>query len=184
MNYSLTNSDTIPVPAFNAATYAQEAHERRQRLLAGPPKPKVNVAAIIKERDDALEELAEAKAKIAQLERFGIEMEARAGDYCRTLMHYIHQHEQADSAMGIMHQDRRTVARIIRHVLKDHPDISFDDVIGPKRTRPIVAARFAAIWAVKQERPDLTYPAIGKIFQRDHSTILHAVRVMEGRQAA
>lgn len=57
--------------------------------------------------------------------------------------------------------------------------LDYDEVVGSRRNRPIIAARFALILAVKLEYPNLSLPQIGRIFGgRDHTTILSALRKM------
>lgn len=53
--------------------------------------------------------------------------------------------------------------------------VSADDIIGPRRHRPIAAARKAAIKLVHSHCPHLSMPAIGRIFHRDHTTILFSL---------
>lgn len=53
--------------------------------------------------------------------------------------------------------------------------VSAAEVLGQKRERRVVEARFDAIAAVYRARPDLTLPRIGAIFNRDHTSILHAL---------
>lgn len=56
-----------------------------------------------------------------------------------------------------------------------------EDIIGPSRTRRFVQARFDAIKAVADARPDLSTIQIGKIFGRDHTSIIHALSKRGGR---
>lgn len=49
------------------------------------------------------------------------------------------------------------------------------DLVGDSRTAPIVAARQQAMWLCARDT-HLSLPAIGKLFKRDHTTVLHAVR--------
>jgi hypothetical protein len=75
---------------------------------------------------------------------------------------------------------RRTVSQIVDLVLKDFPKITISQVKGAGRRRDVVAARQKAMWVVRQERPDLSFPAIGRWFGgRDHTTVLHAVRKID-----
>lgn len=51
---------------------------------------------------------------------------------------------------------------------------SKDDICGPSRSRALCNVRFAIIHALRKTRPDLSYPAIGRIIgRRDHSTVMH-----------
>jgi hypothetical protein len=50
--------------------------------------------------------------------------------------------------------------------------ISAADIVGPRRTRDIVAARRIAIRLVHEHCAHLTFAGIGRVFHRDHTTIL------------
>lgn len=72
-------------------------------------------------------------------------------------------------------RDVRTPVRsLIERVAAFH-GLSYEVIVGPRRDRASVAARFDAIKAVHDARPDLTTPQIGKHFNRDHTSILHAL---------
>lgn len=59
---------------------------------------------------------------------------------------------------------------------------TYAEVIGPCRARRIVNARDAAIRRVYTERPNLSYPRMGRLFGgRHHSTILHSLEKTGGR---
>lgn len=56
------------------------------------------------------------------------------------------------------------------------------EITGPRLEKKLVQARFDAIKAVADHRPDLSLPQIGRIFNRDHTSILHALRKRGGRR--
>ncbi len=56
--------------------------------------------------------------------------------------------------------------------------VPIDEIAGPRRGKRIVRIRHEAIALVYQHCPQLSLPAIGRWFQRDHTTILHALRKM------
>lgn len=63
-------------------------------------------------------------------------------------------------------------------------DVPIQDMVGPRRARAFVDARFECIWRLAYEiEPRLSLPHIGRIMgHRDHTTILHALeRVRAGR---
>lgn len=72
---------------------------------------------------------------------------------------------------------------IIRLVGLKH-GVSVEDIIGPRRSRNIVAARHEAIRLVKSHMPHLAYPAIGRIFNRDHTSILFALGMIRKKPRA
>ena len=53
------------------------------------------------------------------------------------------------------------------------------DIVGPCQLVPFVRARWAAIAAVHEARPELSLARLGRIFgDRDHTSIRHALRKM------
>lgn len=56
-------------------------------------------------------------------------------------------------------------------------------VLGQSRRKAIVRARQEAMWEVRQ-RTNMSLPAIGRRFGRDHTTALHGIRQHAARLAA
>lgn len=79
----------------------------------------------------------------------------------------------ADGEGGLF--SRRPVREIVDEVLLAYPGIGWADVIGVRRERRLVEPRHRCMAAVYDEREDLSLPALGRIFRRDHSSVLHAV---------
>lgn len=80
---------------------------------------------------------------------------------------------------------RRSPRQIIEGVLsRDFPNVSFSDIVGPRRTRELVEPRHRCMVAVYTERADLSLPQIGKIFERDHTTIISALRKFNVKRSA
>lgn len=79
--------------------------------------------------------------------------------------------------------ERRTMKEICEEVLLLYPGITLADVIGVRRARCIVAARHACMKAVCDEREDLSTPAIGRFFLRDHTVVLYAAGKLKGRNS-
>ena len=72
---------------------------------------------------------------------------------------------------------KKPVAEIVGEVLAGFPGVTWDDVRGIRRTKPLLKPRRECMYEVATQRPDLSLPAIGRIFGgRDHTTILHSVR--------
>ncbi|WP_287317180.1 helix-turn-helix domain-containing protein [Mesorhizobium sp.] len=72
--------------------------------------------------------------------------------------------------------ERVLVADIIRQTAERH-GISARRLLGRGVSKQLVAARTEAIAMAYVLRPDLSLPALGRLFDnRDHTTILHAVR--------
>lgn len=77
----------------------------------------------------------------------------------------------------------RVPARTIIEQVSQKTGIPYAEIIGVTRKRAIAAARMTAMYEVRMRRPDMSLPQIGKVFKRDHTTILHAIRKVEAQRA-
>jgi Bacterial dnaA protein helix-turn-helix len=73
------------------------------------------------------------------------------------------------------YKGRRPAVDIIQEV-GDQYGYSVEEIISQRRHHDILPVRAEAIWRVYSERVDMTTPQIGKVFNRDHSTIIHTVK--------
>jgi chromosomal replication initiation ATPase DnaA len=64
---------------------------------------------------------------------------------------------------------------IIEDVARAH-GVAVADMLGVWRTPAMIAARAEAMAEIALQCPGLSYPAIGRIFRRDHSSIISAVK--------
>src|SRR5690606_32097523 len=67
------------------------------------------------------------------------------------------------------------VADIQRQVAERH-GFSVATLLGPGRSEVLVVARYEAIRLVHAARPDLSSAALGRLFRRDHTIILRALK--------
>lgn len=75
---------------------------------------------------------------------------------------------------------RRPIKDIVAEVLQAFPGIEWSDIQSGHRTKEIIYPRHLCMHAVCAQRPDLSYPRIGRHFGgRDHTTILHGVNKIE-----
>lgn len=165
----------------------KEAIERRARLFgAGRSKN------LIAEQKAIERETAEAKERrserIARLEREA--EQRRAFEANKQLVNGISTHGMAHATsyddtyvVDLIEGDfvlgkppRPSMTAIINAVLEKHEGITIKDIRAPGRMKKVVAARHEAIAAIRRIRPDLSLPAIGRFFNRDHTTILSALR--------
>lgn len=72
---------------------------------------------------------------------------------------------------------RGKIKDIIAGVATRH-NISYADMMGPYRFAHFVVARHAAMAELKRAFPLMSTPHIGKIFKRDHSTVLYVLQKM------
>lgn len=72
---------------------------------------------------------------------------------------------------------RMDVRQIVRKAAECH-GIDVGEINGQSRARPIVECRHDAVAAARWARPDLSLPALGRLFgNRDHTTILNSCRL-------
>lgn len=62
--------------------------------------------------------------------------------------------------------------------------LSIADLQGPARDAATVRARRDALAAVVEAYPDLSLPQLGRLFEQDHTTILHSLRALGLRPPA
>ena len=72
-----------------------------------------------------------------------------------------------------------TIDKIFSAVFNKY-GISREDIVGTKRNKEIATARHISIYLVRQIT-EISLPNIGKIFNRDHATILASIRAVEKR---
>jgi hypothetical protein len=53
--------------------------------------------------------------------------------------------------------------------------VTLADIVGERRSRKIVAARWEALYLVSTHMRSLSLVVLGRLFKRDHTTILYAV---------
>lgn len=186
---------TVAARELNAQ--AQHYAEIRNRIARGEPKPPTT--AVAKAAADALlvgelrEENAALKRDLARAQnslRFVADRERHHRETEAMLQRL--ELDLADARARILSQaemlqaidddgeeptdHRRSVPEIVAEVLTRFPGVTWADVKSIRRTRQLVEPRQACIKAVYDERKDLSLPRIGRLFNRDHTTILHAIR--------
>lgn len=91
----------------------------------------------------------------------------------------IHVRDAGDAA--IVDEPRVTVINrskmLVRDVAHEY-GLTYQDLVGCGRSKPFILPRRIAMWRLRHER-GLSFPQIGKIFNRDHSTCVYAVQVMD-----
>lgn len=53
--------------------------------------------------------------------------------------------------------------------------LTYNEIVGPGRAKPVVLVRHEICYILRSQRA-LTYPQIGRLLNRDHTSALHAVR--------
>lgn len=70
-----------------------------------------------------------------------------------------------------------------RHVIEavaDHYGLTSEIILGDSRFYRISKPRQLAMHLMREVCPHLSFPGIGRVLSRDHTTILHGVRRIEG----
>ena len=81
-----------------------------------------------------------------------------------------------ETSVASVKTPRKPVTQIIDEVLSDFPDVSWEEIKGVRRTRHLIVPRQRLMYEIYRQRPDLSFPSIGRMFGgRDHTTVLHAV---------
>ena len=71
--------------------------------------------------------------------------------------------------------DKVAVRDIIERVAAKH-GFTAEQILGHRRSIPIVVARQEAMCEAAKLRPDMSLPELGRQFKRDHTTLIHALR--------
>ena len=72
---------------------------------------------------------------------------------------------------------QETIDRIINDV-SQRSGIKKEKILSRNRRKEIVAARFACMYLLRKEA-FMTFAAIGRVFDRDHTTAMHALSSVE-----
>jgi hypothetical protein len=75
-----------------------------------------------------------------------------------------------------LHTKRTHIKSLIAKAATEN-GVTYEAIMSRARPRDVCRARFAAITAVARAYPDMSFPRLGRIFNRDHSTIVHALMV-------
>lgn len=71
------------------------------------------------------------------------------------------------------------ILALVKRIAAAH-DVTADELLGPSRESGPSHAR-QALWAALHERGHWSYPRIGKVFGRDHSTVIFGVNAHRQR---
>jgi len=70
---------------------------------------------------------------------------------------------------------RQITKRAILEAVSDTFGVNIEDIRGPSRRRPLVTARQVAMYLFRRLTEENSYPSIAAVFDRDHTTVIHAV---------
>lgn len=76
--------------------------------------------------------------------------------------------------------NKRKAREMIADIAEKHR-VTFRDVIGVARFKEIVAARMEACFEIAKAFPSMSLSEIGRLVRKDHTTVIHAIRVFNER---
>jgi hypothetical protein len=145
-------------------------------------------AALKAEKDRANNALAEIDALKGKMLRQGYLIEHLELDIADRDARILDQAERIGALLNDtdgLAGKKRAVSEIVAEVLARFPGVTWDEVRGIRRTKPLLKPRKECMYEVSTQRPDLSLPAIGRIFGgRDHTTVLHSVRQIRALKEA
>lgn len=115
----------------------------------------------------AIEAAANASRLVAQLRKQIAEKDGKIAELKETLK---------DMETGARVSARGTMAEVSKR-----RDMPLAALLGPSRAQSVVIARYEAIYEVARRCPWMSLSEIGRLFGRDHTTIIHALRVWPGK---
>lgn len=83
---------------------------------------------------------------------------------------------ESKSVRDMATQQRLTQAQQILAEIAQKHGVRISEIRGPRRQRALVLARHEYCVRLYSEMPQLSLPSIGRIINRDHTTVLYAVR--------
>lgn len=76
--------------------------------------------------------------------------------------------------------ERESMKQICQRVINALGNVTnLSEIIGDRRARVITEVRGKCYYEVRKLRPDLSFPAMGRFFNRDHTTILYITKKLE-----
>ncbi|ALN73546.1 helix-turn-helix domain-containing protein [Aureimonas sp. AU20] len=111
----------------------------------------------------AIEAAANASQIVAQLRKQLAAKDEKIAELKETLK---------DMETGARVSARGTMAEVSKR-----RDMPMQALLGPSRAQSVVIARYEAIYEVARRCSWMSLSEIGRLFDRDHTTIIHALRV-------
>lgn len=153
-----------------------EKHKATRAILFQAPvaietKQAIEIRALKAEATNLRSEIEQREAEIRQLKMDLADRNARVLDQAHKLCQLMRIEESDEEP-----RDIRPVKDIVDEVLRDYPDVTWAQIISVRRTRDLIGPRHRCYFEVYKQRPDLSFPAIGRYFKRDHTSILSGVK--------
>ena len=69
--------------------------------------------------------------------------------------------------------------RLIQRLVATHYGISLEHLLSERRMRKYARPRQIAMWLAIKLVPGHSFPRVGRAFERDHTTVMHSVKIIE-----
>lgn len=154
-----------------------------------PPDLETRIAIIRKKQEDQTVKLSEevinylaahVKSSVRRLEGAVFNLVSHASLTKQTITIEVMEqvlrnlfHEEADTQVTVEH---------IQHIVAEHFDIRFADMMSKRRPASVAWPRQIAMYFARK-LTDLSFPCIANEFDRTHATVLHAVTAVEQKIA-
>lgn len=99
--------------------------------------------------------------------------EMKAKDAARRKARENEQAVEGYSAITVI--DNSVPKQIIAKVAAHH-GFTYEEILSKRRDVRLVVARHEAMRAVRDAKPEYSLPKLGRLFKRDHSSVLYALR--------
>jgi chromosomal replication initiator protein len=116
-------------------------------------------------------ELDKREAEIRQIRADLADRDARVIDQAHKLCQLLRIQSDEEEYTEV-----RSVKEIVDEVLQDYPGVTMAQIISIRRTRDLIKPRHRCYYEVYRQRPDLSFPAMGRHFKRDHTSIISGVK--------
>ena len=121
-------------------------------------------------------ELAEAAAKLRERDRKIAILELDIADRDARILSQAEMISHLQDDAPEITEEKRPVSAIISEVLDLFPDVTWAEVSGVRREKRLIRPRQLCMYELSRQRPDLSLPRLGRIFNRDHTTVLYSVQ--------
>ena len=152
---------TIVPAQIEFAERAKAARKRMEKAAIAPNKVAAQKTIVI----DVMERCRQQRAI----------MEALAAERVARI---VAQYRLATSSLA---NPKDIIARIKRECAGKH-GVTVAEIDGPRRAAKIIRARHEAMWRARNET-GLSFPSLGKLFYRDHTSVMWGIRQHEARMA-
>lgn len=154
-----------------------EKHKATRAILFQAPvaietKQAIEIRSLKAEAANLKSEIEKRDAEILRLKTDLADRNARLLDQAHKLCQLMRIEESDEEPLDII----RPVKDIVDEVLSDYPGVTWAQIISVRRTRELITPRHRCYYEVYRQRPDLSFPAIGRHFKRDHTSIISGVK--------